>query len=162
MKKNARFERREAARRLSIILIWTNEVSEKKNYARFERHEVTRRMSMDFWTKWKKTCEGWDSNPWTTYRPDLKSGAVGLAWLPSPNYLITLYLQDIKVRGWHSQKSAGNAFQTFVTQAGAGRRIVRFKNLQILCRLIMYGRNSYSVVVNHSGLWSRRRRFEPA
>ena len=139
-----------------------NEVDEKKKYARFERHEVTRRLSTFWieWNEMKKVrgsrgaegdskiehnsdlnersewkeelCEGWDSNPWTTYRPDLKSGAVGLAWLPSPNYLITLYLQDIKLRGWHLPKAPGNAAENHPSWIGAGRRITEFKNPEIL------------------------------
>ena len=31
----------------------------------------------------RQQCEGWDSNPWTPTGADLKSTAVGLAWLPS-------------------------------------------------------------------------------
>ena len=72
-----------------------NEVNEKKNYARggIRTHELL---------------------------IDQILSLAPLAWLGYPrNYLITLYLHDIKLRGLTIEKSAGNAVKSPHTCAGA-------------------------------------------
>ena len=133
-KRHARFERRR--RRLEDWALFERSKTERKKCeVRAARSDakIEHNSDLNERSEWKEElCEGWDSNPWTTYRPDLKSGAVGLAWLPSPNYLITLYLQDIKLRGWHLPKAPGNAAENHLSWIGAGRRITEFKNPEIL------------------------------